>query len=113
MRRRSMRHPKKTSNHKGSSMNASFQRPITVLVGLGVPRRLETAGDALAFLLEMPHRARDEAYEATVSCCRDALSGLAEAEQAYDIVSAFARRMGIYVEDVFVDITGAEMPLAA
>ena len=31
-------------------MNAAFRRRITVLVGLGTPRSIESAGEALAYL---------------------------------------------------------------
>ncbi len=84
-------------------MSASFARPVTVLVGLGLPRPIQNPGAALAFLLEQPLSARDEAYEATVATCRDALAGRAEMAEAYDIVCAYARRRGMYLEDAFVD----------
>lgn len=81
-------------------MNAAFRRRITVLVGLGTPRSIESAGEALAYLLELPSGARDEAFEATVAACRDALRGLCDADEARDVFCAFARRRDVYMEDV-------------
>lgn len=84
-------------------MSASFSRPVTVLVGLGLPRRIEHAGAALEFLLEQPLSARDEAFEATVAACRDALGGRVDTAEAYDVLCAFARRRDIYLDDTTVD----------
>lgn len=80
------------------SMIATFSRPVTVLVGLGFPRRLLSASEALSFLEANP--AGDEAFEAAVSVCRDALEGLTTPQHAQDIVSAYAQRRGVYVDEI-------------
>ncbi|MGN6467386.1 MAG: DUF982 domain-containing protein [Rhizobiaceae bacterium] len=79
--------------------NASFRRPVVILAGLGHARRIASAAEALAFLEQYPARLRDEAYHATREACRDGLAGPAEAEEAYDIFSAFAHRRGILLDD--------------
>lgn len=96
-------------------MSASFARPVTVLVGLGLPRRIEHSGAALEFLLEQPLSARDEAHEATVAICRDALSGRVGTADAYDVLCAYARRRDMYLDDPLVEIqpVEAEQQLAA
>ena len=80
-------------------LQASFRRPVSVLAGLGHLRQVASATDALAFLEEYPTRLRDEAYYATIEACRDTLTGAAEAEEAYDVFSAFAHRRGILLDE--------------
>jgi hypothetical protein len=82
-------------------MPALFQHPVTILVGLGFPRRIGNAGAACAFLDEYPQALRDLAYEATLDACRVALADPARANEANDLFAAFARRRGILVEDRF------------
>lgn len=81
-------------------MLSEFPRPVSVLVGLGMPRNIRRLRDALTFLDEQPTPLRDEAYEATLSTCRGAASGKASLEDAHDVFSAFARRHGILVEEL-------------
>ena len=80
-------------------LQASFRRPVSVLAGLGHVRQVVSATDALVFLNEYPTRLRDEAYHATIEACRDTLIGAAEAEEAYDVFSAFAHRRGILLDE--------------
>ena len=80
-------------------LQATFRRPVTILAGLGHARRIASAGDALLFLEGYPTRLRDQAYHATVEACRDTLAGSAEAEEAYDVFSAFAHRRGILLDE--------------
>lgn len=87
-------------------MLSRFDRPLNVLVGLGTPRRLSGPAEALAFLHELPDALRDEAYEVTLAACREAVQGLGDPKQAYDILCAFARRRAIYVEDMLPERPG-------
>lgn len=87
-----------------------FPRPVTVLAGLGFPRRIEDAGEALAWLEGESEATRDEAYDATCAACRDALgsNGIeVEADEAYGVFTAYARRRGILIED---ELTGLRNP---
>ena len=77
----------------------AFRRPVTILAGLGHARRIASAADALVFLEGYPTRLRDQAYHATIEVCRDALAGSAEAQEAYDVFSAFAHRRGILLDE--------------
>jgi hypothetical protein len=87
-------------------------RPVTVLVGLGYPLRIADACAALEWLESEPAAVRDEAFEATCAACRDAMAGTEGVEietgEALDVVTAYARRRGILVEDDAPGATGAE-----
>jgi hypothetical protein len=81
----------------------TFARPVTVLAGLGFPRRITDAQEALSWLEGEAAASRDEAYEATCAACRDAISARVgvevEADEALGVFTAYARRRGILVED--------------
>jgi hypothetical protein len=78
-------------------------RPVSVLVGLGFPIRIGNAHEALEWLEAEPAAVRDEAYDATCAACRDAVTGTEGVEietgEALDVVTAYARRRGILLED--------------
>jgi hypothetical protein len=78
-------------------------RPVTVLVGLGYPLRIRDARGALEWLESEPAAVRNEAYAATCAACRDAIGGTdgveIETGEALDVVTAYARRRGILLED--------------
>lgn len=78
-------------------------RPVTILVGLGYPLRIRDARGALEWLESEPAAVRDEAYDATCAACRDAVMGAEGVEietgEAMDVVTAYARRRGILLED--------------
>jgi hypothetical protein len=96
-------------------LTASFRRPVTILAGLGHARQIASAADALAFLEGYPTRLRDEAYHATIAACRDTLTGSADAQEAYDVFSAFAHRRGILLDDPMIEgvLPGSEYRDAA
>ena len=77
----------------------AFQRPVTVLVGLGFPRAVASVEQAMSFLDEVPTVMRDEAYRATCDACRDALTNRCSAQEAHDVFAAYARRRGVLVEE--------------
>lgn len=79
--------------------NFAFQRPVTVLVGLGFPRIVTNVYEAFSCLKEVPTLMRDEVYEATCDACRDALSGKCSIDDAHDVFIAYARRRSILVEE--------------
>lgn len=87
---------------------------VTVLVGLGFPIRIANAREALEWLESERNSVRDEAYEATCAACRDAIAGAEGVEidtgEALDVVTAYARRRGILLED---DMPGILCPETA
>jgi hypothetical protein len=79
--------------------NAAFDTPVTILVGLGFPCKIRSAKAALAYLEDRPSCERDDAWEAVVVTCRDALAERTTADDARNVFSALARRQDILVEN--------------
>jgi hypothetical protein len=75
------------------------ERPLTVLVGLGFPRQLTSARDALEFLVERPFHDRKPVHRAAVAACRGCLSQEIDADTAHGLVEAYARTCGIIIEE--------------
>ena len=46
-----------------------FSRPVSILVGLGFPRQIDSVDKAFAFLEDYPLLLRDESYQATRDAC--------------------------------------------
>ncbi len=86
-----------------------FPRPVSVLVGLGFPRRIDTPLEAYMFLSAAPGLLHDEAFEATMATCQMALAGTATVEEANDIFAGYARRCGLYVEEIPVEVTAHDL----
>lgn len=86
-----------------------FPRPVSVLVGLGFPRRIDTPLEAYMFLTAASALQHDEAYEATLATCQMALAGTAPVEEANDIFAAYARRCGLYVEDMPIEFAKCDL----
>lgn len=98
-------HQEETSEESIQMDSATFDSPVTILIGLGFPCKIRTARSALAYLDDRPACDRDEAWEATVATCRDALANRASTDDARNIFVAFARRRDILVEDAMPQIT--------
>jgi len=79
--------------------NLRFDQPVTILVGLGFPCRMKTVNAALTFLRDRAVCEHDEAWEAAMSVCRDAVEGKADAAEAQNVFAAYARRRNILVEE--------------
>jgi hypothetical protein len=91
----------------------AFPRPLSVLVGLGFPRRVASVLDACALLDGMPEYAHDEAFDAAMVTCRMAMAGTVTVEEAHDVFAAYARRTGILVDDHVVEFAEDMQALAA
>jgi len=76
-----------------------FDQPVTILVGLGFPCRMKTVNAALTFLRDRAVCEHDEAWEAAMAVCRDAMDGRVCAAEARDVFAAYARRRNILVEE--------------
>jgi hypothetical protein len=79
-------------------VDINFPFPVQVLVGLGFPVQIHSVLDAIQLMDAQPTQARDEAYHATYSACRDAFSGAIPTVEAYDVFCALMRRRGLLVE---------------
>jgi len=83
-------------------MTRSFGRPVTVLVGLGMPVEIGTVMEAYTLLNDWPPSQRNPAHAAALNACKAALMDLIEPETARATFEAFARR-----NDLLVDNTGS------
>ncbi len=77
----------------------AFSRPFTVLVGMGFPFKVCDLMDAVRLLDEQPSGMRDEAFHAAYGACRNALKGEVPADDARDVICAFARRRRLLIEE--------------
>lgn len=71
---------------------ASFDKPVTILTGLGTPTKIESAAEAYAVLSEWPATSRTAAHDIAAKACRAAMEGEIDAETARATFVAFARR---------------------
>jgi hypothetical protein len=90
-----------------TSSLTSFERPVTLFVGLGFPRQLASASEAFELLCEMPEHMRGASHAAALKACRAAIVGEIEAETARGILEAYALSRGILVEEPIVDFAMA------
>lgn len=76
-----------------------FQRPVTILMGLGFPSSINNVARAHAVLTDWPSSQRGPEHEAAMNACSAALNGEADAETARAAFAAFTRRVGILTSD--------------
>jgi hypothetical protein len=72
-----------------------FDRPVSIFVGLGFPRDVETVLDAYQVLTEWPAASRGPAHERALARCRAVLAGEADAGRVRAAFETFARERGI------------------
>ena len=80
-------------------MRQSFDRPITVLVGLGMPVDIGTVMEAYDLLDNWPPSLRNPTHAVAVNACKAALMGLVDAETARATFVTFARKNDLLVEE--------------
>lgn len=78
-------------------LSQSFEKPVRVLVGLGVPRQLNSVVDAYQFVADWFGNSPEQ--RAAIRACKAALAGDIDAETARGIVVRFARKKDILIED--------------
>lgn len=83
-----------------------FEEPVTVLVGMGLPVRIETVMEAYALLQDWPAASRNGARAVALNACKTGLAGEIDAETVRATFVAFARRHDILVPDA------ASLPLS-
>lgn len=81
-----------------------FEKPVTILTGLGMPTPVRSVMHAYRLLLEWPGLDRDPTRAVAVKACKAAISGDIEAETARSVFVAFAEKN---------DLLAAEVSLAA
>jgi hypothetical protein len=78
-------------------LSQAFEEPITVWVGLGFPRKLNSGVDAYQFANEYCGNSPEQ--RAAIRACKAALSGEIDAETAKGVFVAFARKKGLMADD--------------
>jgi hypothetical protein len=69
-----------------------FERPVTILVGLGLPVEIESVMEAYTFLNEWPPSRRKATHAIALKACKAALVGDIDPETARATFVAFARK---------------------
>jgi hypothetical protein len=72
-----------------------FRKSVYILVGLGFPRRIESAMEGYMLLQNWPQGARTGAHVIALKACKAAIAGDIDPETAYSALVAFADRQGI------------------
>ncbi|PDQ21690.1 hypothetical protein CN311_07635 [Mesorhizobium sanjuanii] len=86
-------------------LSKPFEKPISVWVGLGFPRQLNTVVDAYQFAQEWCGNSPEQ--KAAIRACKAALTGEIDAETARGVFVVFARKKDILMEDSSVPVTTA------
>jgi hypothetical protein len=79
--------------------NTFFEEPVTVLVGLGFPRRIESATEAYQLLSDMQLTASKAAHKVATQACKAAIDGKIDPETARSAFIAFARRSAMLLSN--------------
>lgn len=79
--------------------NTFFEEPVTVLVGLGFPRRIESASEAYQLLSDMKLTASKAAHKVAMQACKAAIDGKIDPETARSAFVAFARRSAMLLSN--------------
>jgi hypothetical protein len=77
-----------------------FEKPVTLLVGMGVPARIVDVAEAYALLQDWPAASRNAAHTVALNVCKAGIAGEIDAETVRASLVAFARRQDILVQDM-------------
>lgn len=78
-------------------LSQPFEKPVRVLVGLGVPRQLNSVVDAYQFVVDWCGNCPEQ--RAAIRACKAALADEIDAETARGILVRFAMKKDILVQD--------------
>jgi hypothetical protein len=84
---------------------ARFEEPVTLLVGMGFPARVESAIEAYALLQDWPAANRNHTHAVALNACRAGIAGEVDPETVRAALVAFARRNDILVPDMSAPVT--------
>ena len=79
---------------------ARFERPVTLLVGMGFPARIENTAEAYALLQDWPAANRNHTHAVALNACKAGIEGQVDPETVRAALVAFARRNDILVADM-------------
>ena len=80
--------------------HARFEEPVTLLVGMGFPARIESATKAYALLQDWPTANRNHTHAVALNACKAGIAGEVDPETVRAALVAFARRNDILVPDM-------------
>ena len=78
---------------------AWFEKPVTVLIGMGFPARIENAMEAYALLHDWPAANRNHTHAIALNACKAGIAGEIDQETVRAAFVAFARRNDILMQD--------------
>ncbi|MGN6773049.1 MAG: DUF982 domain-containing protein [Rhizobiaceae bacterium] len=79
---------------------ARFEQPVTLLVGMGFPARIESTTEAYALLQDWPATNRNHTHAVALNACKAGIAGEIDPETVRAALVAFARRNDILVPDM-------------
>lgn len=86
--------------YQEEEMNSTyFEVPVIVLVGLGFPRKVESAIEAYQLLSDMRLTTSKAAHKVAMQACKAAIDGTIDPETAKSAFVAFARRNAMLVSN--------------
>ncbi|MGX7873759.1 DUF982 domain-containing protein [Mesorhizobium sp. ORM6] len=89
------------NREEAKAMNrGQFEEPVTVLVGMGFPVRIENVMEAYALLEDWPAAGRNGAHTVALNACKAGIAGEIDPETVRATLVAFARRNDILVPDM-------------
>lgn len=77
----------------------SFEKPVSVFVGIGYPAKVASASQAYQLLCELPSVITNPARSVVAKVCKMAVEGKVDPETARSAFIAFARRMAMLAGD--------------
>ncbi|WP_095204146.1 DUF982 domain-containing protein [Mesorhizobium carmichaelinearum] len=77
-----------------------LKTPVTVIIGIGFPTKIESVREALALLDEWPPSKRNAAHTIACNACRAAILGEVDAETARSMFVAFAQRNDLLAPEI-------------
>lgn len=76
-----------------------FDKPVTLLIGLGFPARIESVPEAYALLSDWPYAGRNASFEVALNACKAGMAGEIEPEIVATALAEFGRRNDILLDD--------------
>ena len=76
-----------------------FEKPVTILLGLGIPTEVKSVMHAYQILMDW-RNAADHSRELALKACKAAINGEIEAQTARAVFVAFAERHDLLAPDI-------------
>jgi len=77
-----------------------FEKPVTVLIGMGIPAKIESMTEAYALLQDWPAPNRNHTHAVALNACKAGITGEVDPDMVRAALVAFARRNDILVSDM-------------